>query len=78
MFYDIRFDGDTVKDICCREYESDLHAINAAYKALNEQQWTPESVVQAEIYKGEHKMQDCEYFVTVFVNGWIRFYGGCR
>ena len=78
MFYDIRFDGDAVKDICCCEYKSDLDAINAAYKALNEQQWTPESVVTAEIYKAWDKMQDCEYLVTVFVNGWIRFYGGGR
>mgnify|MGYP003159781767 FL=1 len=77
MFYEIRFNGNAIKNICCREYKSDLHAINAAYKALNNQPWRlkdgEKRAVCAEIYKGWHNMQDCEYLATVFSDGTIRF-----
>ena len=73
MFYEIRFDGNAVKDIR-REYKSDLHAINAAYRALGNQPGRPEDGKKragfAEIYEcwdGD----DLEYLVTVSYGGSI-------
>ena len=77
MFYEIRFNGNAVKNICCREYKSDLHAINAAYKALHNQPWPLEEgkkdATCAEIYKGWNNMQDCEYLATVWWDGELYF-----
>ena len=40
--YDIIFDGKSCKNIFGRMYKSDLHAILAAYKALQAQPYPPE------------------------------------
>ena len=43
MFYSFQFDGKACKNVYYRKYKSDLHAMNAAYRMLQEQPYPPEN-----------------------------------
>lgn len=77
MFYTIKYNGTTVKGVYYQKYKSELHAVNAAYKALQKQPYPPENGCElstaADIFRHTYSLNNKEYVATINDQGEISF-----